>query len=107
MIRSFDYASQTVLINQIAGIVQKEDFPAFQAWARYWSLWIGTQFLAAYLKTVEKAAFATHGIGETKMLLDVFLLEKSIYELSYELNNRPAWVRVPLAGILRILETKA
>ncbi len=37
------------------------------------------------------------------MLLDVYILEKAVYELQYELNNRPAWVGIPLQGILQIL----
>ena len=37
-------------------------------------------------------------------LLAVFELEKAVYELRYELNNRPDWVRIPVAGILRMLE---
>jgi maltose alpha-D-glucosyltransferase/alpha-amylase len=38
------------------------------------------------------------------MLLDVSMLEKAIYELGYEMNNRPEWVRIPLEGILQLLE---
>ena len=38
-------------------------------------------------------------------LLTVFELEKAVYELRYELNNRPDWVAIPVAGILRLLET--
>jgi maltose alpha-D-glucosyltransferase/alpha-amylase len=104
MIRSFDYASQTVLVNQICGILQKEEFPVFRDWARFWSQWISTQFLSTYLGKVSQASFATQGAEEVKTLLDVFLLEKAVYELAYELNNRPTWVPVPLAGILRLLE---
>jgi predicted trehalose synthase len=37
-------------------------------------------------------------------LLRVFELEKAVYELRYELNNRPDWVKIPVAGILRMLE---
>ena len=37
-------------------------------------------------------------------LLAVFELEKAVYELRYELNNRPDWVRIPVAGILRMLD---
>jgi maltose alpha-D-glucosyltransferase/alpha-amylase len=103
MIRSFDYASQSVLLNHITQIVQKEELPMFQDWARYWSKWISVQYLAAYLKTVGQAGFATQGTAEVKTLLDLFLLEKAVYELGYELNNRPTWVQVPLGGILRIL----
>jgi maltose alpha-D-glucosyltransferase/alpha-amylase len=39
-------------------------------------------------------------------LLDFFLLEKAFYEIGYELSHRPEWLRVPLAGILRILAAK-
>jgi predicted trehalose synthase len=39
-------------------------------------------------------------------LLTVFELEKAVYELRYELNNRPDWVKIPVAGILRMLETE-
>jgi maltose alpha-D-glucosyltransferase/alpha-amylase len=37
-------------------------------------------------------------------MLDVYLLEKAVYELGYELNNRPDWVTVPIAGILGLIE---
>jgi len=37
---------------------------------------------------------------ETQKLLDAYLLEKALYELLYELNNRPTWLHIPIAGIL-------
>jgi maltokinase len=37
-------------------------------------------------------------------MIAVFELEKAVYELRYELNNRPEWLSIPVAGILRILE---
>jgi maltose alpha-D-glucosyltransferase/alpha-amylase len=49
------------------------------------------------------ARFATNGAEEVQTLLDVFLLEKAVFELAYELNNRPSWVRVPINGIQQIL----
>ncbi len=106
MIRSFDYASQTVLLNRIAGIVKKEELPAFQEWGRFWSEWNSTQFLASYVETIGDAEFATRRTQEIKILLEVFLLEKAVYELGYELNNRPTWVQVPLGGILRVLDSE-
>ena len=39
-----------------------------------------------------------------RTLLTIFELEKAVYELRYELNNRPDWVRIPVAGIARLLE---
>lgn len=106
MIRSFDYAAQTVLFNQVSAVVHKDDFPAYQGWAVFWSQWTSAQFLASYLNTVKSSSFATQGTAEVKTLLDVFLLEKAVYELAYELNNRPTWVQVPMGGILRILESR-
>ncbi len=41
--------------------------------------------------------------SQLQMLIQVLLLEKAIYELKYELNNRPTWVEVPLRGILELL----
>ncbi len=43
---------------------------------------------------------------QAQRLLKAYLLEKSLYELLYELNNRPAWVRIPLAGILSLFPAK-
>ena len=43
--------------------------------------------------------------GRLDQLLAVFELEKAIYELRYELNNRPDWVAIPVAGIVRLLDS--
>ena len=107
MLRSFDYASQTILLNQIAGIVQESELRNVQTWARYWSTWVGAQFLDSYVDTVRDASFTTTEPGEMQVLLQVALLEKAVYELAYELNNRPSWVRVPLSGILQLLSSPA
>ncbi len=45
------------------------------------------------------------GTGPTRQMLAVFELEKAVYELRYELNNRPDWVAIPVAGIVRLLES--
>jgi predicted trehalose synthase len=44
------------------------------------------------------------GESNARTLLTIFELEKAVYELRYELNNRPDWVRIPVAGIARLLE---
>jgi predicted trehalose synthase len=44
------------------------------------------------------------GRPATEKLLSIFELEKAVYELRYELNNRPDWVRIPVAGIASLLE---
>ncbi|MGH7194720.1 MAG: hypothetical protein ACREJM_14470, partial [Candidatus Saccharimonadales bacterium] len=60
--------------------------------------------LKKYLEVVNGAAFMPPTTDELKVLLNVMLLEKSVYELSYELNNRPDWVEVPLLGIHDLLD---
>ena len=57
------------------------------------------------MKVVEPAGLLPKNINDLSNLLDVFLLDKAIYELGYELNNRPNWVHIPLKGLLRLLSS--
>ena len=61
------------------------------------------RFLSAYLENVRGACFIPPNHDELSTLLRVHLLEKAVYELGYELNNRPAWIAIPLAGISQLL----
>jgi maltose alpha-D-glucosyltransferase/alpha-amylase len=110
MLRSFDYAGHSELARQVeGGLVSQHDAAALAGWARWWQHWTSATFLAAYL---ERLGWGGDGAGDLvppepgdlARLLDVYLLEKAIYELRYELNNRPGWVAIPLAGILELLE---
>jgi maltose alpha-D-glucosyltransferase / alpha-amylase len=107
MIRSFDYASKSVLLSQLSGIVQKEQLPTLHLWGNFWSLWTSARFLKTYLQTVGTLPIIPQSAEDIELLLNVFLLEKAVYELGYELSNRPSWVRVPIHGILRIMESRA
>ena len=60
-------------------------------------------FLEGYLGTVEPSLLPA-GQQAIEKLLAIFELEKAVYELRYELDNRPDWVHIPVAGILRLLE---
>ena len=62
-------------------------------------------FLEGYFERVD-AALLPPGEAPTRQLLAVFELEKAVYELRYELNNRPDWVAIPVAGILRLLDSE-
>jgi maltose alpha-D-glucosyltransferase/alpha-amylase len=55
------------------------------------------------LKAAGEADFIPRDREELKILLDAFLLDKAIYELAYELNNRPDWVAIPLEGVSQVL----
>ncbi len=60
-------------------------------------------FLRAYLDESAKGSHLPKTPEESAVLLDAHLLEKALYEISYELNNRPDWVRIPLRGVLDLI----
>jgi maltose alpha-D-glucosyltransferase/alpha-amylase len=108
MLRSFHYASSAALFGQVSGIVARQDMmPTLESWARRWYLWVSSVFLKAYLQTSGSAPFLPRTREELEALLDAHLLEKAVYETAYELNNRPDWVRIPLQGILQLMEGAA
>ncbi len=69
MIRSFDYASQSVLINHVSGMVQKEKMADLCRWGQFWSLWTSVQFLKTYLDTLNSNAFIPQSTEEIQTLL--------------------------------------
>jgi maltose alpha-D-glucosyltransferase/alpha-amylase len=108
MLRSFHYAVYGVLSGELPGSqTRPEDLPILEPWAPVWYAWVASSFLGAYLKTIEPAELLPTTRDALELLLDVHLVEKSLYELNYELNNRPSWVRVPLRGILDVLDAEA
>ncbi len=70
-----------------------------------WEQTARTKFLDGYLDTIDPSLLpATR--REVDHLLAIYELEKAVYELNYELNNRPDWVGIPVAGITRLLEVE-
>lgn len=105
MIRSYHYASHAVLHDSHdGGPLRPEDIPGLRPWSHIWYLWVSAAFLGAYMTTAKDASFAPSDPDDFQTLLDVFLLEKALYEIGYELNNRPDWVGIPLQGILDLLD---
>jgi len=100
MLRSLSYAAYSGLIAHTAR--RPEDWESLEPWARLWERSMGAEFLRAYRNTAQDARFLPSSDDGFQKLLAVFLLDKALYELSYELNNRPAWVRVPLLGLLSL-----
>jgi trehalose synthase-fused probable maltokinase len=72
-------------------------------WARFWKDNVSRRFLTSYLAAARSGRFLPDSAEAVRSLLDAYLLSKAIYELGYELNNRPDWVIIPLAGILDIM----
>jgi maltose alpha-D-glucosyltransferase/alpha-amylase len=102
MLRSFHYAARAALDDTLrTAHVRIEDAPVLEPWLAFWLRWTSAAFLRAYLEAMEDAAILP-GTGERAILLHALLLEKALYEVGYELNNRPAWVGVPLRGIVEL-----
>jgi len=98
MLRSFSYAAWTGLLSYTTR--RPEDLARLEPWARLWEQAMGAAFLRAWRETTTGAPFVPSSEDTWRTLLDAYVLDKVLYELVYELDNRPGWVRVPLGGIL-------
>jgi maltose alpha-D-glucosyltransferase/alpha-amylase len=98
MLRSFSYAAYASLINYTKRY--PEDISRLEPWTRLWERSVGAEFLRAYRETAGQANFVSLSGGDFRKLLNVFLMDKALYEVLYELNSRPEWIRIPLMGIL-------
>jgi maltose alpha-D-glucosyltransferase/alpha-amylase len=102
MVRSFSYAAYTSLLNYTSR--HPESVARLVPWAQLWERATSAEFLRAYRETAHGADFLPSDGADFRALLDIFLLEKAFYEVTYELNSRPTWVRIPLLGIMSLLE---
>jgi maltose alpha-D-glucosyltransferase/alpha-amylase len=66
---------------------------------------MGSVFLQSYLKTIGTAIFIPQNSEDLQIMLEAYLLDKAVYEIGYELNNRPGWVVIPVRGIKHILKS--
>jgi maltose alpha-D-glucosyltransferase/alpha-amylase len=105
MIRSLSYAAHSAL-NQFRATDHEVDHakesPALLAWAEFWQNSASCEFLRAYRETIAANPALLPAPQQSQALLEAYLLEKALYELLYELNNRPPWLHIPLAGILAL-----
>ncbi|HUE96683.1 MAG TPA: maltose alpha-D-glucosyltransferase, partial [Longimicrobiaceae bacterium] len=100
MLRSFDYAVKVAIRS-----FQTDDFMvrnALEVWGGAWQEGVRREFLEAYRSTAGEAAFIPRNADAFDRVLAVFELEKALYELGYEMNNRPEWMWVPVEGIVAI-----
>jgi maltose alpha-D-glucosyltransferase/alpha-amylase len=106
MLRSFHYAPYAVFFGRTAGgVIRAEDAALLEAGAVFWHQWISAAFLSAYLERSSGARHLPSSREEINVLLNAHLLEKALYEIVYELNNRPEWVRIPLRGVVDLLRS--
>ena len=106
MIRSFHYAAHSALLRQASLALRPEDLPALEHWAQFWYVWVSSSFLMSYLNGVEQTRLLPDDPEQLRILLDAYRLEKAIYEIGYELNNRPDWLKVSLQGILQLMNAR-
>jgi len=106
MLRSFHYAAFSFHLASPDGATA-EEIKSYDVrpWAERWYASVSERFLNAYFQNVVGAPFIPPDHDELFSLLRLHLLEKAVYELGYELNNRPAWVAIPLEGISQLLNS--
>ncbi|PYJ21439.1 MAG: alpha-amylase, partial [Verrucomicrobia bacterium] len=102
MMRSFQYAAYSALWQPA---MRKEDVPFLERWADLWYRQMSIVFLQSYLKTTTGAIFIPKNSEDLQIMLEAYLLDKAVYEIGYELNNRPSWVVIPIRGIKHILKS--
>jgi maltose alpha-D-glucosyltransferase/alpha-amylase len=100
MLRSFGYAAHSAFLDAVAE--GPELTSVREPWVRAWETWIGGAFLGGYLEETRDSKLLPKDPAELSTLLDAYALDKALYELEYELNNRPDWVSISLEGIRSI-----
>jgi len=101
MARSLDYAALSALRT---GAIRADDMDRLEPWARAWSSWMSALFVQAYLATLDAhGSLVPADDADCSALLDYYLLDKCLYELEYEFNNRPDWISIPLFGLVSLL----
>jgi maltose alpha-D-glucosyltransferase/alpha-amylase len=105
MLRSFSYAAFSAIDRSLAAGGDKEPLagPAAMAdWAQLWQNAAASAFLSSYRESMAANESLLPPPQDAQTLLDAYLLEKALYELLYELDNRPMWIRIPINSILTL-----
>jgi maltose alpha-D-glucosyltransferase/alpha-amylase len=100
MIRSYSYAAYAALF--AFTLHAPDDYAPLEPWAEAWQHWSAEAFLRGYTTTLGTVDLVPQGDG-FEVLLRAFALDKALYEVCYEIDNRPEWVRIPLAGLLKLM----
>lgn len=104
MIRSFHYATHAVLLKYAD--TRSEEIPLLEPWIDLWYRYVEGVFVRSYLETAGNAPFIPKDKEELDIMLRAYLLEKAVYEIGHEINNRPEWMIIPFRGIQHLLDTK-
>ncbi|MBV6342395.1 maltose alpha-D-glucosyltransferase [Candidatus Magnetobacterium casense] len=101
MIRSFSYASYSTLLK--TDVFSAWDIDELKDYAHMWYICVSGIFINSYLEAIKKSPQLSFDQAEIKTLMRIYLLDKAVYEVGYELNNRLDMVIVPIRGIKSIL----
>jgi maltose alpha-D-glucosyltransferase/alpha-amylase len=102
MLRSFHYAAETAVLDMNA--LRPAGAETIRSCADYWRKAVVESFRTGYFDTMRGCPSLPEDAATQHALLDFFTLDKALYEVAYELANRPGWVAIPLAGILDLLD---
>jgi maltose alpha-D-glucosyltransferase/alpha-amylase len=105
MLRSFNYAIRSALMNLVAD--RAEPLERLEPWVRLWEERTRKAFLEGYSEGARGAASYPDDEEHARALIELFTLEKALYEIRYELDNRPDWVVIPIRGVLDMLSETA
>jgi maltose alpha-D-glucosyltransferase/alpha-amylase len=103
MIRSYGYAAYAALF--AFGVHAPDDYAALEPWAGTWEHWVTGAFVKGYLAGAGESPLLPRDRKDVTALLSAFVLDKALRELAYELHGRPDWVRVPLAGVHKLIRS--
>ena len=101
MLRSFNYAIRSALMN--LGADRAEPLERLEPWITLWEERTRQAFLEGYAEGARGAASYPENEEHARALIELFTLEKALYEIRYELDNRPDWVGIPIRGVLDLL----
>jgi len=103
LMRSIDYAARSAVDTAVErGVVAEGDVVGLNAWRRAWTRAMHDTLVEAYLSTVGPR-LVPDDRSEVRLLLDLFVLEKALYEIRYELGHRPDWTVWPLAAAAELI----
>jgi maltose alpha-D-glucosyltransferase/alpha-amylase len=100
MLRSFSYAAYAALF--AFTVHAPDEFQPLEFWAETWCHWVSRAFWRGYREAMGPSPLVPGDLA-TETLLRAFMMEKALHELSYELTNRPEWIRIPLVGIQKLI----
>ena len=112
MLRSFSYVAYAALLSYT--VHAPDSYATLERWADEWQRWTSAAFLRSYrsatqgVDRIERAGLEFPIVPASDeafhALLRAYMLDKAIFELEYELNHRPEWVRIPLIGVLKLAD---